>query len=101
MRTRLESLWNDHRWATIGTAAAIGDALIALVAYLILKRPPDKSCPAPCTITTQAEQPVSGTTGWPSYSLNPERTGYLDAPGVNPPFSIRWRFKAGHLLEYS
>ncbi|MFL5906480.1 MAG: PQQ-binding-like beta-propeller repeat protein [Solirubrobacterales bacterium] len=101
MRARLESLWNDHRWATIGTAAGIGAALIALVAYLILKRPPDKSCPAPCTITTQAQQPVSGTTDWPLYRLNPERTGYLDAPGVKPPFSIRWRFKAGHLLEYS
>ena len=35
------------------------------------------------------------------YGLNEERTRYLDAPGVKPPFSIRWRFKGGHLLEYS
>ena len=27
------------------------------------------------------------------YGLNPERTRYLDAPDVKPPFSIRWRFK--------
>ena len=35
------------------------------------------------------------------YGLNPERTRYLDAPDVKPPFSIRWRFKGNHLLEYS
>ena len=26
--------------------------VIALVAYAVLKRPGDKSCPAPCTITS-------------------------------------------------
>ena len=101
MRARLESLWNEHRWATIAAGAGIAAAVIALVAYLVLKRPADKSCPAPCTITSQAQQPVSGTTDWPLYRLNPERTGYLDAPAVKPPFSIRWRAKGGHLLEYS
>jgi outer membrane protein assembly factor BamB len=35
------------------------------------------------------------------YGLNPERTRYLDAAAAKPPFSIRWRFKGGHLLEYS
>ena len=35
------------------------------------------------------------------YGLNEERTRYLDAPGVKPPFTVRWRFKGGHLLEYS
>jgi outer membrane protein assembly factor BamB len=101
MRATLTKLWSDHRWATIGVAAGIGAAVVALVGYLVLKRPGDKSCPAPCTITSEAPQPVSGLTDWPTYGLNEERTRYLDAPAVKPPYSIRWRFKGGHLLEYS
>lgn len=101
LRPRITNLWNNHRWATIGVVSAVAAVLIALAGYLILKRPGDKSCTAPCTITSEAPQPVSGTTDWPMYGLNEERTRYLDAPGVKPPFSIRWRFKGGHLLEYS
>jgi outer membrane protein assembly factor BamB len=101
MRGTIQKLWTNHRWATIGTVAAVGAAVIALVGYLVLKRPGDKSCQAPCTITSEAPQPVSGLTDWPIYGLNPERTRYLDAPNVKPPFSIRWRFKGNHLLEYS
>jgi outer membrane protein assembly factor BamB len=97
----ITNLWNNHRWAMIGTAAGVAAVVIALVGYLILKRPGDKSCHAPCTITSTAPQPVSGVTDWPMYGLNEERTRYLDAPGVKPPFAIRWRFKGGHLLEYS
>jgi outer membrane protein assembly factor BamB len=95
------NLWNDHRWATIGTIAGVAAVVIAVVGYLILKRPADKSCQAPCTITSEAPTPVSGLTDWPMYGLNSERTRYLDAPAVKPPYSIRWRFKGGHLLEYS
>jgi outer membrane protein assembly factor BamB len=95
------NLWNNHRWATIGTIAGVAAVVIAVVGYLILKRPADKSCQAPCTITSEAPTPVSGLTDWPMYGLNSERTRYLDAPAVKPPYSIRWRFKGGHLLEYS
>jgi len=73
----------------------------AVGAYLALKRPGDKSCPAPCTITATTPKAVSGLTNWPMYGLNPQRTRYLDAPAVKPPFSIRWRFKGRNLLEYS
>src|SRR5829696_1064106 len=101
MRDRLQKLWSEHRWLTIGAAAGAAAVVIALIAYLVLKRPGDKSCEAPCTITSTTPQPVSGLTDWPLYGLNPERTRYLDAPSVNPPFSIRWRFKGNRLLEYS
>jgi outer membrane protein assembly factor BamB len=95
------NLWNGHRWATIATIAGVVAVVIAAAGYLILKRPADKSCEAPCTITSEAPTPVSGQTDWPMYGLNFERTRYLDAPAVKPPYSIRWRFKGGHLLEYS
>jgi outer membrane protein assembly factor BamB len=94
-------MWENHRWATIGALAGVAAVLIAVIAYVILKRPGDKSCQAPCTITSEAPQPVSGLTDWPIYGLNPERTRYLDAPAVKPPYSIRWRFKGSRLLEYS
>ena len=100
MRAALKNLWTEHRWATIGTTV-VAVAAIAVAAYLILKRPGDKSCQAPCTITTQPEQQVSGLTDWPLYGLNAERTRDLDAPAVKPPFGIRWKFKGSHLLEYS
>jgi outer membrane protein assembly factor BamB len=101
MRAGLLKLWNEHRWATLGVVAGVAAVVIAGVAYLVLKRPGDKSCQAPCTITSTQPQPVSGLTDWPLYGLNPERTRYLDAPAAKPPFSIRWRFKGNRLLEYS
>jgi outer membrane protein assembly factor BamB len=101
IRDRAKSLWSNHRWATLGVGAGLVAVLVALVAYLALKRPGDKSCPDPCTITATTPEPVSGLTDWPMYGLNPERTRYLDAPDVKPPFSIRWRFKGNKLLEYS
>src|SRR3954452_2032877 len=103
IRDRGKGLWANHRRATIGVAAR-GAAIVvagAAIAYHALKRPGDKSCPDPCTITATTPAPVSGLADWPMYGLNPERTRYLDAPAVKPPFSIRWRFKGGHLLEYS
>ena len=100
MRATAKNLWQNHRWATIGTGAALAAALV-VVGYLVLKRPPDKSCPAPCTLTSEAPKPVTGLTDWPTYGLNVERTRYLDAGSVKPPFAIHWRFNAGHLLEYS
>ena len=79
-------MWSNHRWATLGVAVGLGAIVIGLAAYAALKRPGDKSCPDPCTITATTPEPVSGLTNWPMYGLNPERTRYLDAPAVKPPY---------------
>ena len=50
--TPIKDLWKNHRWATLGAVAGIGVVLVALIGYLVLKRPADKSCPDPCTIET-------------------------------------------------
>ena len=100
MRAGLRKLWTDHRWLTLGVAAGV-IVVIAVVGYLVLKRPGDKSCGSNCAITSVAPTKVSGVTNWPMYGLDPAHTRYLDAPAVKPPFSIRWRYKGGHLLEYS
>src|SRR3954453_15933637 len=102
MRDTFKSLWANHRWATLGTAAGIGAILVALAGYLILKRPADKSCPDPCTIETTTDTgPVTKTVDWPFYGRNKERTRFLDAPKVKPPFTAKWSFKGRRLLEYS
>src|SRR3954468_24048575 len=102
MRAKLKSLWTDHRWATLGTAALIGAIVVAGVGYLVLKRPSDKSCPDPCTIETTTDKgPVTKIVDWPFYGRDKERTRYLDAPHVKPPFTTKWRFKGRRLLEYS
>jgi outer membrane protein assembly factor BamB len=102
MRDTLKNLWTNHRWATLGAAAGIGAVLVALIGYLVLKRPADKSCPDPCTIeTTTQTGPVTKTVDWPFYGRNKERTRDLDAPNVKPPFATKWRFKGRRLLEYS
>jgi outer membrane protein assembly factor BamB len=102
MRDTLKGLWANHRWATLGAVAGIGAVLVALIGYLVLKRPADKSCPDPCTIeTTTNTGPVTKTVDWPFYGRNKERTRDLDAPNVKPPFTTRWTFKGRRLLEYS
>ena len=102
MRTQAENLWKNHRWATIGAAGAVVVLLGALIGYLVLKRPGDKSCPDPCTIETTTDSgPVTETVNWPFYGLNQQRTRYLDAPDVKPPYTTRWSFKGRRLLEYS
>jgi outer membrane protein assembly factor BamB len=102
MPATLQKLWTDHRWATLGAVAGIGAVLVALIGYLVLKRPADKSCPDPCTIeTTTTAGPVTKTVDWPFYGRNKERTRDLDAPSVKPPFTTKWQFKGRRLLEYS
>jgi len=99
---RIRDLWNNHRLATIGATAGVLAVVVGIIGYLILKRPADKSCPAPCTIeTTTTAAPVKQETNWPLYGLNKERTRYLPAPRVKPPYAVRWTYKGRRLLEYS
>jgi outer membrane protein assembly factor BamB len=98
----LKDVWNSHRLLVITAAAGTLAVIGAVIVYLILKRPEDKSCPDPCTIATSTNPgPVSGTENWPLYGLNQQRTRYLDAPAVKPPYATRWTFKGRRLLEYS
>ncbi|HET8592855.1 MAG TPA: PQQ-binding-like beta-propeller repeat protein [Solirubrobacterales bacterium] len=102
MRTTIENLWNDHRLATVAGAVGALAIVAAVAGYLILKRPEDKSCPDPCVLeTTEEAAPVVETVDWPTYGLNNERTRYLDAPRVKPPYVAKWTFKGRKLLEYS
>jgi outer membrane protein assembly factor BamB len=101
MLSALGDLWRNNRIVIIAGSAALVVA-VAVAGYLILKRPEDKSCPDPCTLETSTQPaPVTKSVNWPFYGLNPERTRYLDAPRVKPPFTTRWTYKGQRLLEYS
>src|SRR5262245_29997781 len=101
MQKVAKDLWTNHRIATIAVAGVAAIVVVGVVGYLVLKRPADKSCTAPCTITAGTPTAITGITDWPFYGLNPERTRYLNAPEVKPPYQVRWKFKGERLLEYS
>jgi outer membrane protein assembly factor BamB len=102
MRSTVQTLWKEHRLATFAGVAGLLAAAVVVAGYLILKRPEDKSCPDPCVIETTAnDDPVVKSVNWPLYGLNKERTRYLDARRVKPPFATKWTFKGRRLLEYS
>lgn len=96
-----KSVWSDHRVAALIGAAVAAIAIAGLAGYLILKRPGDVSNPDAAFREGDQQKPVVGVTNWPTYGLNDERTRYLPAQGVGPPFKVAWRFNGRKLLEYS
>jgi outer membrane protein assembly factor BamB len=91
-----------RRWLAAG-AAALVLAGAGIGAYLVLKRPGDVSNPdvqfAPTQpkVKKRAERRLS----WPLYGYDPQRTRYLPARAVSPPFRRVWSFTGSVLLEYS
>lgn len=104
-------LWREHRRAAF---ALIGLVVIviagAIVAWQELKRPADVHNeaairhfkPEPPKEPPKAAPGRKGpsTVNWPMYGLNPQRTRYLPARGVKPPFQKLWRYTQRPLLEF-
>jgi outer membrane protein assembly factor BamB len=103
LRNNIADLWSNHRlWVLAGGATALAAVAAVVVYFAFIKRPEDKSCPDPCVIeTTDDPAPVVESVDWPLYGLNEERTRYLDAPRVKPPYTTKWTFNGRKLLEYS
>jgi outer membrane protein assembly factor BamB len=103
-------LWREHRRVAFALIALVVLAVAAVVVgYEVLKRPADvhnekainnftpekpKQPPAP----KKAGEPK--TVNWPMYGLNPQRTRYLPARGIRPPFRKLWRYTERPLLEF-
>jgi glucose dehydrogenase len=104
-------LWREHRRVAV---ALIGVVIIGvaavIVAYEELKRPADVHNETairhfkPEKPKEPPPQPKGGeppkTVNWPMYGLNPQRTRYLPARGVKPPFRKLWRYTERPLLEF-
>jgi outer membrane protein assembly factor BamB len=103
LRNNIVALWNNHRlWVLAGGAVTLVAIAGVAIYFAFIKRPGDVDCPDPCTIVAEEElKPVVGVANWPLYGLNPERTRYLNAPAVTPPYIVKWRYKGRRLLEYS
>ncbi len=97
----LKRIWSEHKIATLVGGAIALIAIAGVAGYLILKRPADVSNPDAAFEAADQGKELLGTANWPLYGLNPERTRYLPAKGVEPPFRVAWRFNGRKLLEYS
>jgi outer membrane protein assembly factor BamB len=105
-------LWREHRRVAL---ALIGLVIVGVVAVIVawqaLKRPadvhnktaiehfkpePPKEPPKP----KPGHRGARPTVNWPMYGLNPQRTRYLPARGVKPPFHKLWRYTQRPLLEF-
>ncbi len=103
LQSTAKNLWANHRIATLATSAAVLVAVVGVVGYLVLKRPGDVSNEDAAFDVADQQQGkgVLGEANWPFYGLDQERTRYLAAKDLKPPFKVAWRINARKLLEYS
>jgi outer membrane protein assembly factor BamB len=83
---------------------------IAVVAVALVGRGNGPKATAfPTRELTQAPTPTPSSTSaaaqlalgnWPTYGFDAARTRFNPAVGLRPPFRVKWRFKAGDLLEF-
>lgn len=94
-----QNLWRQHRLATTAGIVVLL-AILGVVGYLVLKRPGDVLNPE-AAFESEEKAEVRGVIDWPLYGLDKQRTRYLPAKKVRPPFRRIWRFASGQLLEFS
>jgi outer membrane protein assembly factor BamB len=99
IRKQAKDLWENHRVFTIAWVGALV-ALAVVVGYFALRRPGDVSNEGAFFSQEDVEE-VLELGNWPTYGLTDERTRYLPAEDVKPPFQVKWRFKGRSLLEYA
>ena len=97
-----EHLWKQHRRLAVGLIAG---GLIALcgagvLAYELLKRPPDIHNSNVAFEPQKPPKPKAKTVNWPIYGLNAARTRYLPTKGVKPPYRLIWHYTERPLLEF-
>jgi outer membrane protein assembly factor BamB len=95
-------LWRERRRLVIAVAAA---ALLLLagtgvLAYELLKRPPDIHNAEAAFQPQKPKVQKRKTVNWPLYGYDRARTRYLPAKGIRPPFREVWRYTDGPLLEF-
>jgi outer membrane protein assembly factor BamB len=102
-------LWREHRRVALALIALVVLGVAAVVVgYEVLKRPADVHNEAAIRHfkpekPKEPPKPVHGrpkTVNWPMYGLNPQRSRYLPARGVKPPFRKLWRYTERPLLEF-
>jgi outer membrane protein assembly factor BamB len=94
------------RKALIAVALALLVLAGAVVGYVLYKRHESRNIrgsPTQEFVTTEAPKPVKRPPGivWPTYGYDNERVKSVAGfRRVEPPFRVRWRFRARKLLEF-
>jgi outer membrane protein assembly factor BamB len=98
---RPRRFWKEHRRLAIALiVGAVAWAVAIVVAYELLKRPPDVHNAAVPFKPEKPKKPQRKTVNWPLFGLDPARTRYLPARGIKPPFRRLWRYTEHPLLEF-
>jgi outer membrane protein assembly factor BamB len=94
-------LWREHRRLAVALIlGALACAAGIVIAYELLKRPPDVHNPNVAFKPHKPPKPEAKTVNWPMFGLNPARTRYLPAKGVKPPYRLLWHFTERPLIEF-
>jgi outer membrane protein assembly factor BamB len=101
---RLMETWRTLDTTTrvlIVSAAALLVAGAIVVAYLVVQRPGDVLDEDAAFEAKEKQKLEKEHVNWPLYGFDLERTRYLPAKGVEPPFDHRFLFDAHELLEFA
>lgn len=100
--------WRQPRKLLSALAVVLlGLAVAGGIAYSQLKRPDDVSDssvpfqePVAKPEPKKTKKKESATVNWPTFRYDRQRTGYLPAKGIKPPFKRVWDYGAKPLLEF-
>ena len=101
---RLMQTWRSLDTTTrvlVLSGAAVFVIVAVGVAYLVLQRPGDIQNEDAEFAAQEKELEKKEHVNWEQYGFDLERTRYLPAKGVEPPFEHRFLFDAKELLEFS
>ncbi len=100
------SWWKQPKKLTAVIVVALAVlAGVAAIAWSELRRPEDVSNPSvpfqePVANQEKKKTPPDRSTPWPTFRLDRQRTGYLPAKGIMPPFKRQWKYGDEPLLEF-
>ena len=101
---RLMETWRSLDTTTrvlIVSGALLLVVAVAVVGYLVMKRPGDLLDEGAEFDAKEKQKLEKEHVNWPLYGFDLERTRYLPAKGIEPPFDHRFLFDAHSLLEFS
>ena len=101
-RRRVGQFWRERRRLAIGVVASGVLAIAAggIVAYELLKRPPDIHNPDVAFKPQKPQKPKARTVDWPMFGFDRARTRYLAAQGMKPPYRLIWNYNDKPLIEF-